>query len=331
LAEEKICAIRMMQEKRNKQRLITLVALLLATAGMLWLNSRGEAPTVNKDLFKTADLTTINEVVLRSAAGATQLKFSGSQWRVNDQFDADRGMIDVLFATLRQAEPRRPVAGAQRDSIAKVLAESGVEVTLISGGEKIDVFYAGGNRQKTQAYFMRPGDTPYVVTIPGYRVYTAGIFELAEQGWRSRYVFGFNWRNFSSLEAKFPGKETAGFRVELDDHQYFGIRGFALEQTDTAKLNNYLDAVSLLQVQEYQTPSPVLDSLGKMAPLFFIEVRDVGGTAYTLELFPFRPSSTDVSARTVPLIGRIDRRDWAVFRESDLLSLIQPKAFFSKE
>ena len=99
----------MKQEKKNKQRLIILVALLLATVGMLWLNSRGETPTVNKDLFKTADLTTINEVVLRSPAGVTKLKFSGSQWRINDQFDADRNMVDVLFATLRQAEPRRPV------------------------------------------------------------------------------------------------------------------------------------------------------------------------------------------------------------------------------
>jgi len=321
----------MKQEKKNKQRLIILVALLLATVGMLWLNSRGETPTVNKDLFKTADLTTINEVVLRSPAGVTKLKFSGSQWRINDQFDADRNMVDVLFATLRQAEPRRPVGASQRDSIANVLEKEGVEVTLISGGEKADIFYVGGNRQKTQAYFMRPGETPYVMTIPGYRVYTAGIFELAGQGWRSRYVFGFNWRNFSNLEAQYPGKETAGFRVELDDHQYFGIRGLALEQTDTTRLNSYLDAVSLLQVQEYQNPSPALDSLGKMAPLFLIEVKDVGGTAYTLEVFPFQPSSTDASAKAVPLIGRIDRHDWALFRENDLVSLIRPKAFFSKE
>lgn len=322
----------MMQEKKNKQRAIVLVALLLATIGMLWLNSRRDSPVVNKDLFKTADLTTINEVVLRTSAGATQLKFSGSQWRVNDQFDADRGMIDVLFATLRQAEPRRPVAASQRDSIATVLEQSGVEVSLISGGEKVDVFYVGGNRQKTQAYFMRPGGEPYVMIIPGYRVYTAGIFELAGQGWRSRYVFGFNWRNFSSLETKYPGKETAGFHVELND-QYVGIRGLTLEQTDTAKLNGYLDAVSLLQVQEYQSASPALDSLGKTTPVFALEVKDVGGTAYTLEVFlyPLEGLPAGTSRKAVPILGRIDHRDWALFRESDLLSLNRPKAFFFGE
>ncbi|MBT1685849.1 DUF4340 domain-containing protein [Dawidia soli] len=322
----------MMQEKKNKQRAIILVALLLATAGMLWLNSQGESPVVNKDLFKTADLTTINEVVLRTSTGATQLKFSGSQWRVNDQFDADRNMVDVLFATLRQAEPRRPVAVTQRDSVANRLEKEGVEVTLISGGEKIDVFYAGGNRQKTQAYFMRPGEEPYIVTIPGYRVYTAGIFELAGQGWRSRYVFGFNWRNFSSLETKYPAAAADGFRVELND-QYFGIRGLTLEQTNTARLNSYLDAVSLLQVKEYQDPSPALDSLGKTTPLFLIEVNDVGGTTYTLEVFPYPQGSqpAGTSRKALPVIGRIDQTAWAFFRENDLLSLNRPKAFFSRE
>jgi hypothetical protein len=322
----------MMQEKKNKQRALVLVVLLLATAGMLWLNGRSDSPVVDKDLFKTADLTTINEVVLRTATGATQLKFSGSQWRVNDQYDADRNMVDVLFATLRQAEPRRPVAASQRDSIAKVLEKEGVEVTLISGGEKVDVFYAGGNRQKTQAYFMRPGEEPYVMIIPGYRVYTAGIFELAGQGWRSRYVFGFNWRNFSSLETKYPLNGTAGFRVELTD-QYFGIQGMTLEQTDTAKLNSYLDAVSLLQVQEYQSTSPALDSLGKATPLFSIEVKDVGGTAYTLDIFPI-PLGTlpaGASPKAMPVVGRINQTDWASFRENDLLSLNRPKAFFSRE
>lgn len=313
----------MMQDKKNKQRALVLVVLLLATGGMLWLNTRSDAPVVDKNLFKTADLTTINEVVLRTAAGATKLKFSGEQWRVNDQFDADRNMVDVLFATLRQAEPRRPVAASQRDSVAKVLAKEGVEVTLISGGEKVDVFYAGGNRQKTQAYFMRPGEMPYVMTIPGYRVYTAGIFELEGQGWRSRYVFGFNWRNFSSLEMAFYNAAKGSwesYQVELDDRQFFGIKGV---ETDTAKLNTFLDATSLLQVEEYSRRTEVLDSISKQMPLFLMTIKDVGGTAYSLKAFSYPGNGR--------LVGLINEEYFAYFREEDIRALNRPKAFFSRE
>jgi hypothetical protein len=312
----------MMQEKKNKQRALVLVVLLLATAGMLWLTGRSDAPVVNKDLFKPADLTTINEVVLRTAVDTTQLKFSGSQWLVNNQYDADRNMVDVLFATLRQAEPRRPVASSQRDSVASALQKEGVEVTLISGGEKVGVFYAGGNRQKTQAYFMRPGEMPYVMTIPGYRVYTSGVFELAQEGWRSRYVFGFNWRNFSSLTMikYLPDRSHDDYQIELDDRQFFGIKGM---ETDTAKLNTFLNDVSLLQVENYTKTTSDLDSISSREPLFVMTIKDVGGTTYSLRVFALPDKDR--------LVGLIDSKQFAYFREQDIRALNRPKAFFSRE
>ena len=56
---------------------------------------------------------------LNLRTGNVTLKYNGSRWKVNDEFNADPIMIDVLFATLQQAEPRRPLAASLKDSVAE--------------------------------------------------------------------------------------------------------------------------------------------------------------------------------------------------------------------
>jgi hypothetical protein len=69
------------------------------------------------------------------------------------------------------------VAESLRDSIAAVLDTNGVVVKLYEGDNLLKEFIAGGNATKTQAYFKYPEEEDsYVMVIPGYRVYAAGIF-----------------------------------------------------------------------------------------------------------------------------------------------------------
>src|SRR5690349_10787054 len=107
-----------MQEKKNKLRLTLLIALIAITAGIYWVSQQERSASVNKALFRLDDYRAISQVVLDSGQHHIELTFNGSRWRVNNQYDADRSMVDVLFATLRQAEPRRPVAASQQDSMA---------------------------------------------------------------------------------------------------------------------------------------------------------------------------------------------------------------------
>src|SRR5690606_27214845 len=130
---------------------------------------------------------------------------------------------------------KRPVAKASRDSIFNALAQSGVTVSLYAGDESRKKFYAGGNRAKTQALFADPETQQvYAMAIPGYRVYVSGILELGVNGWRDKLVFGFNWRNFKTLEAHFPGKSSEDFSVSMTG-AFFAVQ--ELQKTDTAKLN----------------------------------------------------------------------------------------------
>ena len=95
-----------------------------------------------------------------------------------------------------------------QDSVAMVMDSQGVKISLYHTDELLQEFLAGGNSAKTQAYFKKPSEKEsFLMDIPGYRVYASGIFELEENGWRDKYVFNFNWRNFQSLKSVFPDNQ----------------------------------------------------------------------------------------------------------------------------
>ncbi|MDH4297753.1 MAG: DUF4340 domain-containing protein [Cyclobacteriaceae bacterium] len=310
-----------MLEKKNKRLFILFLALLSATFTAYWLGRSEEHFSVNKMIFKDFDLNSINEISLESNKGSVVLKYNGSRWRVNDQYPADPAMIDVLFATLQQTEPKRPLAASMQDSVAASLRRNGVKVSMFSSDEVQKTFIAGGNESKNQAFFLdSDGGEIYIVTIPGYRVYVSGIFELAETGWRDKFVFGFNWRNFQSLEVSFPRKPSDDFAVAMDNN-YFSVQG--LTQVDTTKLNDFLDDVSLLTVEDYLEPNELLDSLAKVGPYVTILVKDIAQKEYSLQLYP----PIDNSSR---FMGLINGSQWAIFQQGRVAKLVRTRTFFEK-
>ena len=291
------------------------------TAIVFYLSKTNGAVSVNPSMFKGFDFKSIDQVVLESKKGRVDLKFNGTKWKVNNQFDADQSMVEVLFATLQQAEPKRPLAADIQDSVSAMLKQQGVKISVVSAGQPALTFYAGGNAQKTQAYFATIGDDPksYLVTIPGYRVYASGIFEVPEKDWKNKYVFGFNWRNFQRLEAEFPDQRANNFEVEPND-SYFSVAG--LVSIDTAKLNTFLDDVSLLTVDTYLDQASE-DSISQSSPIMLLKVKDIGQRVYTLELF--WPNSSDAA---IP--GLINGIQWALFHPAKIRSIQKSKSFFEK-
>ncbi|MEJ7643998.1 MAG: DUF4340 domain-containing protein [Chryseolinea sp.] len=310
-----------MQEKKNKRLLILLLLLIGATGTAFWLTAREDRTQTDKHLFKNFDLKTISQITLQKEGDTVNLVYTGARWMVNEKFPADPAMIEVLFATLQQAEPKRPLAATQTDSIGGLLRQKAVKVTLISNGSAVSSFFAGGNNAKNQAYFMQEGEsTPYLMNIPGYRVYVSGIFELDESGWREKRVFAFNWRNFRQLDATFPGSKADDFTVSMEN-QYFTIPG--LHVVDTTRLNNFLDDVSLLTADEFVPNTRHLDSLSKTIPILTVLVKDIAGREYTWSIFP--PAGEEA-----PFPALITGGQWAYFHPNKVEGLVRPRGFFGK-
>lgn len=290
------------------------------TITFYWWSSAPNANHIDKALFKGFDLKSVDQVILESEAGKVDLLVDGSQWKVNQKYPADRNMIDVLFATLQQVEPKRPLSGSQKDSVGALLQKKGVHVTVLSKNEKLLDFYCGGNSQKTQAYFKKSEENEvYLMNIPGYRVYVSGIFELTESGWRDKYVFGFNWKNFKSLEARFE-ESRKNFTVQMDD-KYFGITG--IEVVDTTRLNDYLDAVSLLTVDDYVQDTLSFSDLKTKAPLLNLIVKDIADRQYSLRIYP--------SPQPGSFLGYINEREWGTISGNRLLPINHSRDFFVRQ
>ncbi len=311
-----------MQEKKNKRSLVLLIVLLSATFIAAWFRGGDVEKATDPDIFRGYDLKTVDQVILESPQQKVELKYNGRSWRVNDAFAADPSMVEVLFATLQQAAPKRPLATSQRDTLASILRADGVKVSIVSNGTLEKSFYAGGNSEKTQAYFMLAGEgLPYLMTIPGYRVYVSGIFELEESGWREKRVFAFNWRNFQQLEVSFPGDPSQDFRVALED-QFFTISG--MDSPDTTKLNDFLDNVSLLSADEFAPASATLDSIGKQKPVVTISVRDVAAREFKLSVYPPRGKGNRYP-------GILNGKQWAYFSQENVSAVVRPRKFFEKK
>jgi len=306
-------------EKKNKIRFVVLLLLFVSTVGLFFLSQREQGNAIDPTLFKIEQLDKIDHITLESSKGKIDLKFTDSQWRVNNDFNADKRLIDVLFATIEQAIPKRQVS----DSISKVITQSGTVVSFLEGDEVKRKFIAGGNQAKTQAYFQLPDGGTYAMVIPGYRVYVSGIFEADESIFRNKRIFNFNWRNFRTLESKFPAEPDGNFQVSFKD-QYFGIEG--INEIDTTKLNDYLDAVSLLDAREYLPSKQInqYDSILKTLPAFTVEVQDIASRSYLLEVFPPGKGQPTV-------VGRTGTGDIVLFDRESIARLAKKKGYFVRK
>ncbi len=309
-----------MQKNRNRYLLISLILLLSISGGLYVSASEEDKLDINRELFKVANTEKIDQVTLQSSGRTIKLKFENNQWKVNDQWNADARMIKVLFATLAQVEPKRPVATSIKDSVKSMLEKTGTHIILSSAGEKIGDFLAGGNVLKTETWFLKAGDSqPYSIIIPGYRVYVAGILELDESGWRNKRIFDFNWRNFRSLTSTYSKDVKENFEIEMKDH-YFGVKDMAV--VDTTKLNNYLDAVSLLFAERFITRDQSgVDSVISSVPSVRLEIKDIANRSYVLELFTPR-------RKDARIYGRLGDGQIVVLEKASAAGIVRSREYF---
>lgn len=308
-------------ERRNKLLALSLVILIGLTSAAFYFTNRDTGPVADPSLFRVDGLETVDSVEIESPRGKVTLRYDGSKWVVNKGHRADAQMIEVFFATLAQVVPKRPVSGNLRDSVAGMVRKEGARVALFAGEELKKEFFVGGNPQKSEAYFLSSVEGPFVMTIPGYRVYVAGVFELDENGWRDKQVFRFNQRNFDKLTSTSFRDPADNFVITYED-RVFEIPG--IQAPDTTKIFDYLDGVALLKAEELYSvgQKPWVDSLLNVTPSFTIEVADTQGRTSTLVIYPPLAARSQVA-------GRMGEQA-ALFQKKDIIRIARKKSYFKK-
>lgn len=276
-----------MQRQRNIQLLLSLSVMIVLIIALFVFNSSQNKPSVDKGIFQPENLDKVDRIVLQSSHEKVDLKFNGTKWMVNGLHEADRQMITVLFAALKQVEAKRSVASSVQDSIKKEINTNGIKVSCYEGESIAKEFRSKGNAQNSETYFQLGDGPPYFVTIPGYRVYVASVFEVPANDWRDKTVFNLNWQNIKSVNVKFPRNEKQNFKASFQN-KIFSIENIA--QTDTTKLATFMDALIQLRAERILTAdqSHPYDSLLATKPMEEITIEDIASRTYELKIFPPR-------------------------------------------
>jgi len=297
--------------KQNRLLFGSVIVLLSLILVITYFSFSNRIQSIDTQLFQVEDWKSIQEIVMQNEKQQVKLSFREGAWRVNDQYKADRNLIDVIFATLIQSKAKREITGSQKDSLLNHVKKTGVKIDLKSASGSELSFIAGGNLQKSNAYFVSKDDKVYQVHIPGYRVYVSGIFELAEGEWLDKLIFDVNWINFKKLTYTY---ENENFNV-VRQNNLFQIEG---QQTDTAKLHQFLDRLSLLQVNQFQLDA----DKNKLNIIGDINLVDIADRPYHLWI------SDSVNRRERLIMVKDSLPAWV--DESEIQTLLKSREFYQK-
>jgi hypothetical protein len=305
---------------RNVKLLISLIGLSVLASAMFYFSNR-DSSGIDKTIFEVVDQDRIDRVVLTSQAGAVELKFDGVKWKVNANHDADRQLVTVLFATVVQTQPKRKLTGAQKDSVSRKMSRDGVRVLLLEGEAPNKEFLVCGNEEKTETYYQLAGEEEiYLVTIPGYRVYVASIFELGESGWRDKGIFNFNWQNFKELKVHFPQQASQDFSVTLVNN-LFSIAEVSV--ADTTRLSGFLESLFKLQAEQIlsKTEGARYDSVLTGDPIVELVIQDISKRSFELKVYPPQKGNSLV-------VGRMNQSETVLLSPRAVAAVSRGRDFF---
>ena len=293
---------------------------MIIISGSLYVaGNSGNNLSFDKQLFTLGENTVITSVLLKRQEGQVQLEYVGGVWEVNGKFPIDESMRDVFFAVLSTIEVRRPVAANQKDSIADYLRNQGTQVNITNNGVEVMSYYVGGDKNQYLTYFMDPTQSdPFLMQIPGYLSFIAGIFDVSENDWRERYIWPMDWSRLKSFSVTFLKSEPLLFEYGSNFIHVSGI-----DQMDTASVMDYLQYAANLQAITFLGNDTSYDHLIK-EPFAAFKVEEIANNSYTLDVHDI-PDSQQV-------LGILNGVEKALFSRKNVEYMLKHKEDFqSKE
>ena len=276
-----------MQKKKNIQLLFALAMVIALIALLPLLKKKDSGLKVDRNLFTLDAQTVITDVILRTDSATNKLSYVNGKWRINDKYDLDRSMRDVFFSVLSQMEIKRPIAESQSDSIAQAIRSKGVKVAILNNADTVKWYSIWGDKNSESSFVMGTNNQPYLIHIPGYRSYVAGIFEVHESDWRTRRVFSTTYTNLNELKLEYADGNSLTYRYK---NSFFEIEEV---HADSTQLINSLENLLFLQTDQYMLPSEMHNyvdanfDLGN--PFVVISTTKLSGATEKVRLYDPKP------------------------------------------
>jgi len=285
-----------MQKRENIRLLIILIALIAATVAVKTVGGPRRV-SFDPKLFSISDTSQINKVAITGPNFANILSKEKGPWMVNGKYPLDEGLRRTLLPVLKEIRIRRPVPDSRREEISAFLRDEGIKVEIFKDGALAKSFLSGGVKEEGLTWFMETsGAQPYVVHLPGYESYVAGLFEITENDWRDRIVLSAPRQTFRRLTLNYPEGTAQSFSI-LFDGLSIGMPG--INDPDTARILNYLNLSEYLLADKYLDHGeyPVYDSIAAGNPYATLAVEKTTGRRDSVVFFPKQENNPFIAGK----------------------------------
>lgn len=275
--------------QRNKNiTLLIILSILFVSSVILTISDKPVKNTIRaKNLFTLQDTSRVRKISIVSGDKEIHLLRNSNSWQLNDSFEAEKNIVKVLLSILKDVEVERNVSKDHARAIEQELKNHGYLVNIEDENSLLLQFYVKGNDNKTESFMMRyQSQIPYLVNIPGYDSYVAGIFEIPANDWRDRTILNASWRSIQQLHIQYQHHPEYDVNIKFD-FNFLSIDG--VEKLDTTKMMHYLAQYNPLQADRYidQGQYRKYDSLLNTTPTVKISVRDIKPeNTKSMEFFP---------------------------------------------
>jgi hypothetical protein len=314
-----------MQRKKNI-RLLAILFLLIAVTGIVFsVDTTSRKAAFDEKLFSIQDTSQVERIVISSNHFINELKKEDNDWIVNGKYRLDEGLRRVLLPVLREIRIRRSVAGSSKDHVVELLKQKGVRVDIFGQSGLISSFISGGIHEENLTYFKKTDNgQPYVVHLPGYESYLAGLFEITENDWRDRIVMSINWQSLNEVKMAYPDDAENDFAIKAGGN-FFSIPG--INSIDSARVFDYLQDAQFVLTDKYLNNGemPFYDSLAMTRPFAILSLQDIGQKQP--ETLAFYPRQDDGRY----LLGKTGAGQMALFEYNRVKNLFAKMEEFEKQ
>jgi hypothetical protein len=236
--------------KQQNKNIVLLIVLAVLVAACFWSMQFNpyQRSSSQRDIaiFSVENaVENLSKVVFIGAKFENKLVRTNKGWTVNDSLSLDPAMQQVLVALLEKVEVQRVIEGSKATEILQQLADTGVQVKLYANEQLINEFTVGGNPKQVSTYFGKEGKA-YLMQLPGYESYVAGMFEVKTLDWKNRSVFNGTWQDVVSLSLQYANGDSLYFQYE---------KGLVKLQNrtnaDSVKVMDYIETYNYFYVDQY--------------------------------------------------------------------------------
>lgn len=294
----------------KKRNIIIIAAVAAVVIVALAVYITGSRNATFKQDYHVEDTAAITRIYLADKQDNAVLltRVDDSHWVVDNKYEANQPVVDMLLETLHDMRIRQQVNRAAVPTIIKDLSARAVKVEVYQRkplvnwfGGKLQLFpkerlavtyYVGRETQDMMAtYMFREGDkVPCVIHIPGFRGFLTPRFVTDPLKWRSHCVVDLTVRQIARVELEIPAMPQESFAIVANGDGFdmeWPLGQCRAEGFDTARVAQMLASFTWLNFDEFAAivPNSNADSCIGGMPRTILRITDTAGTTREMKTY----------------------------------------------